>query len=149
MYITIRQKRQTMRTQPQHIIERLEADNSKLAKQAIVLEAMQEGLDEFFEGDILTCSSDYNNHNTGQNFTYRYSIPTNRIASTGCEQSLHTIIPAHVWHQHAVAEHTTHKLAAPNLIKFDQKNNICRPKAAAQGKPAALSSTGNAGADSG
>jgi DNA ligase-1 len=39
-----------MRTQPQDIIARLEADNSKLAKQAIVLEAMQEGLDEFFEG---------------------------------------------------------------------------------------------------
>ena len=39
-----------MRTQPQDIIGRLEADNSKLAKQAIVLEAMQEGLDEFFEG---------------------------------------------------------------------------------------------------
>jgi DNA ligase-1 len=39
-----------MRTQPQTIIERLEADNSKLAKQAILLEAMQEGLDEFFEG---------------------------------------------------------------------------------------------------
>ena len=39
-----------MRTQPQEIIERLEADNSKLAKQAILLEAMQEGLDEFFEG---------------------------------------------------------------------------------------------------
>jgi len=39
-----------MRTQPQVIIERLEADNSKLAKQAILLEAMQEGLDEFFEG---------------------------------------------------------------------------------------------------
>jgi DNA ligase-1 len=39
-----------MRTQPQDIIARLEADNSKLAKQAILLEAMQEGLDEFFEG---------------------------------------------------------------------------------------------------
>ena len=39
-----------MRTQPQEVIERLEADNSKLAKQAILLEAMQEGLDEFFEG---------------------------------------------------------------------------------------------------
>ena len=39
-----------MRTQPQEIIQRLEADNSKLAKQAILLEAMQEGLDEFFEG---------------------------------------------------------------------------------------------------
>ena len=39
-----------MRTQPQDIIARLESDNSKLAKQAIVLEAMQEGLDEFFEG---------------------------------------------------------------------------------------------------
>ena len=39
-----------MRTQPQEIIERLEADNSKLAKQAILLEAMQEGLNEFFEG---------------------------------------------------------------------------------------------------
>ena len=39
-----------MRTQPQDIIARLEADNSKLAKQAILKEAMQEGLDEFFEG---------------------------------------------------------------------------------------------------
>jgi DNA ligase-1 len=39
-----------MRTQPQEIIAKLEADNSKLAKQAIVLEAMEEGLDEFFEG---------------------------------------------------------------------------------------------------
>ena len=36
--------------QPQEIIKHLEADNSKLAKQAILLEAMQEGLDEFFEG---------------------------------------------------------------------------------------------------
>jgi DNA ligase-1 len=39
-----------MRTQPQDIIAKLEADNSKLAKQAILKEAMQEGLDEFFEG---------------------------------------------------------------------------------------------------
>ena len=39
-----------MRMQPQEIIKHLEADNSKLAKQAILLEAMQEGLDEFFEG---------------------------------------------------------------------------------------------------
>ena len=39
-----------MRTQPQTIIAQLEADNSKLAKQAILLQAMQEGLDEFFEG---------------------------------------------------------------------------------------------------
>ena len=39
-----------MRTQPQQIIQRLQADNSRLAKEAIILEAMQEGLDEFFEG---------------------------------------------------------------------------------------------------
>jgi DNA ligase 1 len=39
-----------MRTQPQDIIQRLEADNSRLAKEAVLLEAMQEGLDEFFEG---------------------------------------------------------------------------------------------------
>ena len=38
-----------MRTQPQEIIARLEADNSKLAKQAIVLEAMQEGLGPCFQ----------------------------------------------------------------------------------------------------
>jgi DNA ligase-1 len=62
MYITIRQKGNPMndmkfttagdymRMQPQEIIKHLEADNSKLAKQAILLEAMQEGLDEFFEG---------------------------------------------------------------------------------------------------
>ena len=39
-----------MRTQPQDIIAKLEADNSRLAKEAVLLEAMQEGLDEFFEG---------------------------------------------------------------------------------------------------
>lgn len=39
-----------MRTQPQDIIARLEADNSRLAKEAILAEAMNEGLDEFFEG---------------------------------------------------------------------------------------------------
>jgi DNA ligase-1 len=39
-----------LRTQPQTIIQRLEADNSRLAKEAILAEAMNEGLDEFFEG---------------------------------------------------------------------------------------------------
>lgn len=39
-----------MRTQPQTIIQRLEADNSRLAKEAIIEAAMNEGLDEFFEG---------------------------------------------------------------------------------------------------
>ena len=39
-----------MKTQPQEIIAKLEADNSRLAKEAVILEAMQEGLDEFFEG---------------------------------------------------------------------------------------------------
>lgn len=39
-----------MRTQPQVIIQRLEADNSRLAKEAVLESAMTEGLDEFFEG---------------------------------------------------------------------------------------------------
>jgi DNA ligase-1 len=39
-----------MRTQPQVIIQRLEADNSRLAKEAVIADAMTEGLDEFFEG---------------------------------------------------------------------------------------------------
>tara|TARA_B100000900_G_scaffold302747_1_gene261289 strand:+ start:842 stop:2161 length:1320 start_codon:yes stop_codon:yes gene_type:complete len=39
-----------MRTQPQDIISKLEADNSRLAKEAVLQEAMAEGLDEFFEG---------------------------------------------------------------------------------------------------
>ena len=39
-----------MRTQPQAIIEKLEADNSRLAKEAIIQSAMEEGLDEFFKG---------------------------------------------------------------------------------------------------
>ena len=39
-----------VRTQPQDIIAKLEADNSRLAKEVIIAEAMQEGLDEFFEG---------------------------------------------------------------------------------------------------
>lgn len=40
----------SMRTQPQDIIAKLEADNSRLAKEQIIEDAMQEGLDEFFEG---------------------------------------------------------------------------------------------------
>jgi DNA ligase-1 len=43
-----------MRTQPQDIIARLEADNSRLAKEQIIEEAMNEGLDEFFEGVSMT-----------------------------------------------------------------------------------------------
>lgn len=39
-----------MRTQPQTIISQLEADNSRLAKEAVLESAMNEGLDEFFEG---------------------------------------------------------------------------------------------------
>lgn len=39
-----------MRTQPQVIIQRLEADNSRLAKETILAEAAKEGLPEFFEG---------------------------------------------------------------------------------------------------
>ncbi|MEK9806059.1 MAG: ATP-dependent DNA ligase [Euryarchaeota archaeon] len=39
-----------VRTQPQDIIARLEANNSRLAKEAILKEAYEEGLPEFFEG---------------------------------------------------------------------------------------------------
>jgi len=39
-----------MRTQPQDIIKQLQADNSRLAKEAVLEAAMTEGLDEFFEG---------------------------------------------------------------------------------------------------
>jgi len=40
----------TTRTQPQTIIKALESDNSRLAKEKIIADAMNEGLDEFFEG---------------------------------------------------------------------------------------------------
>ena len=39
-----------MRTQPEVIIQQLEADNSRLAKEAILETAMNEELTEFFEG---------------------------------------------------------------------------------------------------
>jgi DNA ligase 1 len=39
-----------VRTQPQTIIQKLESDNSRLAKEQILKEAMEEGLDEFFDG---------------------------------------------------------------------------------------------------
>jgi len=48
-----------MRTQPQDIIARLEADNSRLAKEAILAEAMEEGLDEFFEGLVMSLDKLY------------------------------------------------------------------------------------------
>ncbi len=49
MYI-IDYREAQMRTQPQEVIGKLEADNSRLAKEAVLLEAMEEGLNEFFEG---------------------------------------------------------------------------------------------------
>ena len=39
-----------MRTQPETIIQRLEADNSRLAKEAVLTEAAEEELVEFFDG---------------------------------------------------------------------------------------------------
>jgi len=39
-----------MRTQPQDVIDNLEADNSRLAKEQVLQSAMEEGLDEFFAG---------------------------------------------------------------------------------------------------
>ena len=39
-----------MRTQPQEINAKLEEDNSRLAKEEVIVEAMEEELDEFFEG---------------------------------------------------------------------------------------------------
>ena len=48
-----------MRTQPQEIIARLEADNSRLAKEAILAEAMNEALDEFFEGVTMALDKLY------------------------------------------------------------------------------------------
>jgi DNA ligase-1 len=39
-----------MRTQPQEVIKQLEAHNSRLDKEEILYGAMEEGLDEFFEG---------------------------------------------------------------------------------------------------
>ena len=39
-----------MKTQPQDIISQLEAHNSRLDKEEILYSAMEEGLDEFFEG---------------------------------------------------------------------------------------------------
>ena len=39
-----------MRMQPQAIIQKLQDHNSRLDKEAILAQAMDEGLDEFFEG---------------------------------------------------------------------------------------------------
>lgn len=39
-----------MRTQPQEIIKQLESDNSRLVKESVLADAMNEELDEFFEG---------------------------------------------------------------------------------------------------
>ena len=39
-----------MRTQPQEVIKQLEAHNGRLDKEEILYGAMEEGLDEFFEG---------------------------------------------------------------------------------------------------
>ena len=46
----IRQQRGDNENTTQEIIRQLEADNSRLAKEAVIQSAMEEGLDEFFEG---------------------------------------------------------------------------------------------------
>ena len=48
-----------MRTQPQDIIAKLESDNSRLAKESILQDAMNEGLDEFFEGVTMALDKLY------------------------------------------------------------------------------------------
>lgn len=48
-----------MRTQPEVIIQKLEADNSRLAKEKILADAMEEELDEFFEGVCMCLDNLY------------------------------------------------------------------------------------------
>lgn len=48
-----------MRTQPEAVIAKLEADNSRLAKEQILADAMNEGLDEFFLGLRMACDKLY------------------------------------------------------------------------------------------
>jgi DNA ligase-1 len=48
-----------VRTQPEAVIAKLEADNSRLAKEQIIADAMNEGLDEFFEGLRMACDKLY------------------------------------------------------------------------------------------
>ena len=48
-----------MRTQPEVVIAKLEADNSRLAKEQIIADAMNEGLDEFFQGLRMACDKLY------------------------------------------------------------------------------------------
>lgn len=48
-----------MRTQPQAIIQRLEADNSRLAKEDILAEAVNENLTEFFDGARMALDNLY------------------------------------------------------------------------------------------
>lgn len=48
-----------MRTQPEVVIKKLEADNSRLAKEQIIADAMNEGLDEFFHGLRMACDKLY------------------------------------------------------------------------------------------
>lgn len=47
------------RTQPQEIIKQLESHNSRLDKEEILYGAMEEGLDEFFEGVSMTLNKLY------------------------------------------------------------------------------------------
>ena len=42
-----------MRIQPQEIIAKLESDNSRLAKELVLADAMHQDLDEFFEGVVM------------------------------------------------------------------------------------------------
>jgi DNA ligase-1 len=48
-----------VRTQPEVVIAKLEADNSRLAKEQIIADAMTEGLDEFFQGLRMACDKLY------------------------------------------------------------------------------------------
>jgi DNA ligase-1 len=50
LYSNINNEGIGMRTQPQEIIAKLESDNSRLGKEAILKQANEEGLPEFFEG---------------------------------------------------------------------------------------------------
>ena len=48
-----------MRTQPEIVIQRLAADNSRLAKEQILIDAAEEGLTEFFDGVRMTLDKLY------------------------------------------------------------------------------------------
>ena len=110
-----------MRTQPQEIIAKLEADNSRLGKEKIIQRAMEEGLDEFFEG-VRMCLDPLVTFGVKQ-------VPESKVDGQGLKWDVFKTLATQLQNRELITHTYQNQFLSKNYVDvLDDQTNFLIPK---------------------